>query len=179
QVDEGDARVGTFFHYFRTAGHKAGARKGTLPPFAPEHLRDLAAFARLWFRLYEELTLPFVLVLDNFQTVPAESIFHVVIRNALEELPDGANALLVSRDDPVPSLARLRATGGMAIVPSEELRLSPAEAHGIARVRGRQRRTRVDIGRLHERIHGWAAGLVLLLESDGHEIPGPFTEDQP
>jgi tetratricopeptide (TPR) repeat protein len=180
QVDEGDAQVGTFFHYLRAAAHKAVAGKGTLPPFASEHFRDLPAFARLWFRrLYAELAPPFVMVLDNFQTVPAESTFHVVIRTALEELPDGANAVLLSREDPVPALARLRATDAMAIVSSDELRLSPAEAQGIARARARGRCTRVEIQRLHERIQGWTAGLVLLLEGARREIPKPFTDDKP
>src|SRR5256885_3208843 len=108
QVDEGDSEVGTFFHYFGAAAQKVATHKGPLPPFTSGHLLNLPGFARQWFRhLYAQLTAPFVIVLDNFQTVAADSAFHVAVRTALEELPDGGNAILISRASPVPALAPL------------------------------------------------------------------------
>jgi hypothetical protein len=178
QVDEGDAEIGTFFHYLGVAARDSVPGRKPLPPFRGELAGNVDAFARRWFReLYAGLGAPFVFVLDNFQTVPHDSMFHSVIKDALEELPDTANAVVVSRAEPPAALARLRASDVLDIVSGDDLRLTLPESHGIARVRQTKEYTALELERLHERVQGWAAGLVLLLESD--EILGPADAEQP
>ena len=87
QVDGGDADTATSFYYL---GQAAPRRRRPLPLLTPEYRQGPSAFARRFFReLYSRLKPPFALVFDNYQDVPADSLFHEVMREACEELPAG------------------------------------------------------------------------------------------
>jgi hypothetical protein len=179
QLDEVDAEVGTFFHYLGVAARDVVPGQKPLPAFGSELAGNIDVFARRWFReLYVRFAGRFVIVLDNYQTVAPQSALHSVIRVALEELSEEGNAIVVSRAEPPPALARLRANGALDVVSSEELRLTPAESKGIARVRKTDEYPLAEIDRLHERVQGWAAGLVLLLERVRDEAV-PASNDEP
>jgi LuxR family maltose regulon positive regulatory protein len=166
QVDAGDGDVAALFYYLRRAALRAAPRKHwRLPLLTPEYLDGLATFARRWFEeLFGGLPRPLVLVFDNYQEAPEHSRLHEVLREAFDVLRGGDRAIVMSRSDPPPALARLRAAGAIALVEAEALRLTAAETCAIARARTR-RRVRTEQGRaLHEATDGWAAGLVLMLE---------------
>lgn len=165
QLDEGDAEVATLFYYLGlAAAEHAGGAGARLPLLTPEHHAGLAVFTRRYFQaLYARLKPPFAIVFDGYHEVPAFSQFHAVMRDALAELPPGGCAIVASRGDPPPEMARLRASGALALLGWEALRLSREETDSIARQR------RPDLGRdaleqLYARTQGWAAGLVLMLE---------------
>jgi ATP/maltotriose-dependent transcriptional regulator MalT/DNA-binding SARP family transcriptional activator len=165
QMDAGDGDVATVFYYLRLAALRAvPRRRWRLPLLTPEYMAGLDTFSRRWFEeLFAGLPRPFVLVFDNYHEVGADSPFHAVIRGALETLPPGGRAIFVSRGDPPPALARLRADGKLALIDWDALRLTAAETAEIARARtgalsGRRARA------LHAATEGWAAGLVLMLE---------------
>ena len=85
------------------------------------------------------------------------------MRIALGELAQGRSAVIVSRGDPPPALARLRANRALSAVGWEELRLTREETTRIALLR----RPGLDgetLERLYASTQGWAAGLVLMLE---------------
>src|SRR3989475_3876564 len=85
------------------------------------------------------------------------------MRTALQELPPGGCAILVSRGDPPASLARLRANRALAHIGWEALRLTRDETASIVA----QRLPALPPGSLdalYARTEGWAAGLVLILE---------------
>jgi DNA-binding SARP family transcriptional activator len=163
QLDEGDADVATFFYYLGLAAADLG-KGAPLPLLTPEHQAGLAVFTRRYFQaLYSRLKPPFVVVFDGCHEVPAFSQFHAVLRDALAALPPGCSAIVVSRGDPSPELARLRASRALGLVGWDELRLTRDETDSIAHQR------RPDLGKaaleqLYARTQGWAAGLVLMLE---------------
>ncbi len=165
QVDEGDADVATFFYFLGLAAAEfGGAKAKPLPLLTPEYHAGLAVFTRRYFQnLYARLKPPFVVVFDGCHEVPAFSPLHQVLRDALAELPAGGNAILVSRGDPPPELARLRASRAVSAIGWEDLRLTREETDSIAQ---RRRRTlpAAALEQLHAKTQGWAAGLVLLLE---------------
>ncbi len=165
QVDEGDADVATFFYYLGLAAAEfGGARAAPLPLLTPEHQPGLAVFTRRYFQsLYARLKRPFVVVFDGCHDVPAYSAFHQVLRDALAELPAGGSAIVISRGDPPPELARLRASRAVSLIGWEDLRLTRDETVSIVRKRRRDL-PRQALEQLHARTQGWAAGLVLLLE---------------
>src|SRR5206468_3369027 len=114
QVDAGDADVATFFYYVAQA---APRRRRSLPLLTPEYVQGLAIFARRFFReLYSRLKPPFALVFDNYQEVPADSVLHEVMREALAEIPPTGRVIFISRGDPPPAFARLRAQRTIEIV---------------------------------------------------------------
>ena len=134
QVDSGDADPASFFYHLGLGAKQAGlSRKVHLPLLGPEYMPDLAGFTRRYFRsLCQGLPQPCVLVLDNVQDAPEASPFGGVIREALAELPQGTNAILVSRSEPPAEHARLRASQVLTELGWDELRLTEAEASQIA-----------------------------------------------
>ena len=173
QADAGDADIATFFHYLGLAAKKAAPRfHRPLPACTPDRLADLDRYARQFFSdLYVRLKPPFALVLDNYQEIPAEAQLHDAVRVALEMLPEGGHILVMSRREPPASLARARLNNGMAMLDNSALRLTLEEAQGIARHRLPDRRARKHVTELLELTHGWAAGLVLMLEQADATVP--------
>ena len=165
QLDEGDADVATFFYFLGMAAGELGNGKGeSLPLLTPEYQRGLAVFTRRYFQtLYSRLKPPFAVVFDGYHELPAFSPFHEVIRDALAELPEGGCAIIISRGDPPPTLARLRANRTVATIAWEELRLTREETESIATQR-RPDLAAESLDEIYAKTQGWAAGLVLMLE---------------
>ena len=165
QLDEGDADIATFFYYLSLAAeaHRAAAAE-PLPLLAPEYQARVALFTRRYFeQLFSGLSAPFALVFDGCEQIPTSSQLLEVMRAGLQELPPGGRVLFLSRTDPPPALARLRANRSLSLVGWEELRLQPEESAAIAA----QRRPNLPaeaVEALYARTQGWAAGLVLMLE---------------
>jgi len=173
QLDEGDADIATFFYYLKLAAEDIGQEGAQpLPVLGPEYRAGLPVFTRRYFQsLYALLKPPFAVVFDGYHEVPASSGLHDVMRVALSELPPGGCAVIVSRGDPPPALARLRANRALQALGWEELRLTREETAQIAA----QRRPSLDAGTLDElyaKTQGWAAGLVLLLAQTGRGTLG-------
>jgi ATP/maltotriose-dependent transcriptional regulator MalT len=115
-----------------------------------------------------------VLALDNYQEVSEDAAFHLVMAEAMEQIPDGLNVFVLSRIEPPAGYASLLAADAIALLDGEQLRLTFQETKAIARKRGVQDDRSLEA--LYERSHGWAAGLTLLLvrvreqaSLDGHE----------
>ena len=165
QLDEGDADVATFFYYLRLAAEEISeGAADALPLLAPEYHAALPVFARRYFQsLYALLQPPYAVVFDGYHDIPATSALHDVMRIALGELPQGRSVVIVSRGDPPPTLARLRANRALSVVGWEELRLTRDETRHIALAR-RPGLDEETLERLYASTQGWAAGLVLMLE---------------
>jgi LuxR family transcriptional regulator, maltose regulon positive regulatory protein len=167
QIDESDSDPATFFYYLGQVAQKASPRKRKpLPLLTPEYLQGVPTFTRSFFEnLYGRLKTPSVLVFDNYQEVPAESPFHEVILNGLSQIPEGVSVILICRSDPPPAFIRLRANELMRVLGWNELRLTPEESRAIVQLRAQQKLSQETIRRLTSTADGWAAGLVLMLES--------------
>ena len=165
QLDEGDADVATFFYYLGLAAAElGGSGQAPLPLLTPEYHAGLTPFARRYFQaLYARQAPPFALVFDGFNDVPASSALHEVMREAVRELPPGALLICISRADPPPALARLRANRALALIDWEALRLTQQETREIVAMR-HPGLPDAELDQLYARTEGWAAGLVLLLE---------------
>ena len=164
QVDGGDADISTFFHYLGLAGQQAARRKKiALPQFSPEYLPDPSGFARGFFReLFGRMPRLAAVVLDNYQEVLEEPLFHTVIREAIEQIPDGVNLIVSGRTGPPSQLSRHVANGTVAALAWPELRLTLEEARGIGKAH--QIADERLVGKLYERSDGWMAGFTLMLE---------------
>jgi DNA-binding SARP family transcriptional activator len=168
QMDEGDADVATFYYYLglAAADYKKGG-KTALPMLTPEYHAGLSTFTRRYFQaLFRRLGSPFALVFDGYQDLPAPSPLHLVMRDALAEIPAGGSVLFVSRSDPPAAMARLRANRAMAVIGWNELRLTREESDAIAKKRGRKLSAE-SLEKLYSKTQGWAAGLILMLEQAG------------
>jgi DNA-binding SARP family transcriptional activator len=133
-----------------------------LPPFQPGNLGNVEAFARTFFRELFRTEAPY-LVFDNFQEAMDESVRRNIVLAAMSEIPEGGRVFVLSRTDPPPSFAGLRAQGRMAVIGWNDLRLTKDECRGVAKSRGMALKE-TELDQLHSRTGGWVAGLVLLLQ---------------
>jgi ATP/maltotriose-dependent transcriptional regulator MalT/DNA-binding SARP family transcriptional activator len=183
RVQDDDADPATFFHYFGLAvAATPGKRAAALPHLTPEYLLNLPVFSRRFFEeVHRRLRGPCALVLDDYQEVPPDAALHQVIREMLDSLPEEMNLVVLSRTEPPPAFAALRARGSIALLGGDELSLTAAECGEIAQLRG------IEIGapalqQLHQRTQGWTAGVVLALEQktpvDGDAVLPPGATPQ-
>jgi LuxR family transcriptional regulator, maltose regulon positive regulatory protein len=165
KVDEADGELATLFHYLGMAAAQLLRGNARLPVFTAETQGGVAAFSRRFFRaLWTSLPAGARLVLDDCHEADGSRHFREALRCACEERPEDRTLVLVSRAEPPPELARLLSQGALATIGPAELRLTPLEAKGVARLRGAKLAPRA-VSRLQERVDGWAAGLVLLLSA--------------
>jgi ATP/maltotriose-dependent transcriptional regulator MalT/DNA-binding SARP family transcriptional activator len=164
QVDSGDTDPATFFYYLGLAILKlAPKERKPLPLLTPEFLSDIPAFARRYFRdFFGRLPKGSLFVIDNYHEVPAETIFHAVVAEAFFELPEGINAIVVSRSEPPVQFARLAASDRSTLMDWQSLRLTMDETRAITLLRHPV--DELALSKLYQQSDGWAAGLTLMLE---------------
>ncbi|MFH0997205.1 MAG: BTAD domain-containing putative transcriptional regulator [Pseudomonadota bacterium] len=178
ELDESDADLASFFYYLGIATKNIAPRnRKPLPLFTPEYLQGILIFAKRFFeqlgailmgqtRLRHPLEVrnP-AIVFDNYQDVPEDSVFPTVINAGLTSLPQGVNVIMLSRTDPPPAYARLRAAGEMSILGWEDIRLTAEESNAIATLKAGTELPGKTLSLLYHTTDGWAAGLVLFMES--------------
>ena len=162
QLDVRDSDVATFFYYMRLGAGEE--HSSALPLFTSEYHDELPSFARRFFRiLFEALPPSFVLVLDDYHEVSPQSALHEVMEKAIAETPRDGCVVVISRGEPPPSMARLRANRELEVVGWDELRLTRQESDAIIEhwddACGEFAREQ-----LYEKTEGWAAGLILMLD---------------
>ena len=168
QVESNDADPANLFHYLTLAAQAfPGVDAPALPRLVPEHLSDLPAFARTFFRqLFARLPSDAVIVLDNYQDAPVDASLHEIIRTAACEVPPGSSICCISRIGAPASFAQLSASGTLFGVHWDTLRLTLDEVREISAARDIQDDRLVRA--LHEESGGWVAGVTLMLERFGH-----------
>jgi len=174
QCDEGDSDLATFFYYLGLAAKKAAPRHKTpLPLLTPEYLAGIPTFTRryvetLCSRLISVSTKAgkagFVIVLDNYQDIPADAPFHAMLAAGLDAVPDGIHFVIISRNEPPVAFARLQAQDRINLLHQNEIRFTLEEATELVQGRIPDLDTE-QIQAMHEKTEGWAAGLILMLES--------------
>ncbi len=168
QFDAGDRDPADFFHYLARAACRVTAAETALPTFRPEHLAGLDVFARKTFRaLLAALPDPAVMVFDNFQDLPEDAPLHSVWPGVFEEVPDGANVIVVSRRRPPASLVRLMANRRLVVLDERELAFDLDETAALVRLLGHAAWSEAEIESLHRRHAGWCAGMILALQGAG------------
>jgi LuxR family maltose regulon positive regulatory protein len=101
---------------------------------------------------------PFLLVLDDYHVIHTPPI-HQQIASLLEHQPPQMHLILITREDPLLPLSRLRARGQMLDIRQEDLRFTADEtADFLKRVMGLPL-SADEIAALERRTEGWIAGL--------------------
>ena len=180
-LDEGDADCATLFYYLGLAAKRAAPADPTpLPLLTKEYQQGLLVFTRRYFEnLFGRLPSPAIIVFDDYHEVGTGSRFHEVIQQALEEIPQGIKVILISRDGPPATLARLRSRRRIGFISWEDLRLNPEEIEGVIQVHDETGLNGKAAEELLAKTGGWLAGVVFMLErGDTGEIPGQMTTQE-
>lgn len=171
QVDRNDEDLATFFHYLGIAARHASPRKrGAMPLLTRGYLASVDKFVQRFFEaLSRRLDRPIALVFDDCHQLPAEAPVYAALREVLANLPEGINAIFISRSEPPPTWARLRANQALRVLGWDQLRLTPAETSALYELLTGRALPPETLDGLHGEVQGWVAGLVLLLEQG--ELP--------
>jgi tetratricopeptide (TPR) repeat protein len=165
QIDPGDTDIANFFHYLGLTGQQTGKQ---LPALTPEYLQGLPIYARRFMEvLCENLETPALLVLDNYEHLPPQAPLHDLLPVLAESLPEGVRLAVASRDEPPPSLARLRVHGALLSLDGTDLALTLAEVEKLADRSCAEKPNRESLELLHAQTQGWMAGVVLMLAQGG------------
>ena len=182
QVDEGDADVATFFRYMGIATKMAvPGKQKPLPLLTPEYFHTISLFTKRYFEeLFSRVKPPYVIVFDNYQEVPVNSIFHTMIIQGIEAIPEGITIMVISRNEAPPPFARLHANNRMHLLGWNEIKFTVEETKEIAQMKTQKRLPDKAIRELHAKTGGWAAGLILMMESTkikdiGCQLPNGLT----
>lgn len=168
KVDEGDADLASFFHFFGQAVKNITRMRKKMPALTPEFQLGINEFTRNYFReVFSRLTSPTFLILDNFQDAGNNSSLHQILPTALQEIPIGINVIIISRIDPPEEFSRLRANRQLRQINWADLQFTVDEEFAISKKHYPQRKiTKQQIQKLNHHIQGWITGLILLLEQD-------------
>jgi LuxR family maltose regulon positive regulatory protein len=117
---------------------------------------------------------PMVLILDDYHLVVNRAV-HEQLAFFISRMPARLHLVLATRSDPMLPLARLRASGELAEVRTDDLRFGAIEADHLLNDVLELDLAHADIQLLHQRTEGWAAGLYLgALSLAGRADPAAF-----
>ena len=160
QVDPGDADPATFVQSLDALLTCADGAAITPPTFRADDLSDLAGGLRRRLRSFmQHRAPPWVLVFDNHQELPAESVLHTALAACLEEVPRSVQFIFISREVLPPAYARVLVRQQLTAVDAESLRFDPTETLALTRLHGH---ADAFVGALAA-AQGWAGGLTLML----------------
>ena len=108
----------------------------------------------------DTITSPMVLILDDYHVVVNRAV-HEQMAFVIDRMPANIQLVLATRSDPMLPLARLRASGELAEVRSDDLRFGAVEADRLLNDVLGLGLADADIQLLHRRTEGWVAGLYL------------------
>jgi len=122
------------------------------------------------------LPTPYILVLDDYHAIRVAAI-HQQTAVLLERLPIFVHMVLITREDPLLPLARLRARGHLLEIRGTDLRFSLQECNGFLQQVMGIPLSMDDVATLERRTEGWIAGLQLAaLSLQGHDDPAGFVK---
>ena len=103
-------------------------------------------------------TEPIVLVMDDYHLITDESI-HAALAYLLDHIPNSLQLVVLTREQPLLPLSRLRARGQLREFDLQDLRFTTEEANTfLNQVMGLDL-SREQVDSLEERTQGWIAGL--------------------
>ncbi|MCV7257096.1 LuxR C-terminal-related transcriptional regulator [Mycobacterium shimoidei] len=103
---------------------------------------------------------PIVLILDDYHVVVSRAV-HEQLTFFISHMPANLHFVLATRSDPTLPLARLRASGELAEMRTDDLRFGESETDQLLNHVLGLDLTLADIQMLHQRTEGWVAGLYL------------------
>lgn len=165
-VDQGDHDPANVFFHLSQVAQTSGSGGPPLSPLTPEYLPNLPVYCRNFFRsFYAHFAAGCVLVFDDLQEGPGETLFGTILRAAMTELPESSNLFVISREEPYPYFARERLNQSLAHLGWGELRLSLAETRDFLAWLRQSEPSPSTIDRAFSLTQGWLGGLLLFSAS--------------
>lgn len=180
RIDHSDQDPANLFICLAQLVQKATSDTQVLPPLMPEYMLNIGVYCRNFFRaLFAKFEAGCVLVFDDLQDGPGESLFGTVLSSVFSELPEHSSFFMLSREEPYPQFARQRIHRSLAYLGWDDLSLSFEETQQfLTWSTGKEPLPQV-LDRAYEITHGWMAGLLLFLDShEATSFPQEFSFDR-
>ncbi|HZW03366.1 MAG TPA: hypothetical protein VFF68_05545, partial [Anaerolineaceae bacterium] len=175
-LDPADDDPGRFLSYFIAALQQveAGLGKAIENALTVEQLPPVDWIATALIHDLLGLDRRMVFVLDDFHVIQ-DALILKILETIIANQPPQLHFVLVTREDPLLPLARLRANNLLTEVRSGDLRFSSGEINQFFQEVMEVPLSAADILRLEQRTEGWAAGLQLAgLSLQGRNDPSGF-----
>ncbi|MCG6551008.1 MAG: hypothetical protein L7F77_01675 [Candidatus Magnetominusculus sp. LBB02] len=171
-MDETDIDAATFFYYMSLAVSNLPGKRIDLPEFSPEYFDNVHGFAARYFKeLFAGLNkkngsrAPFLIVFDNYQNLPMESIVHdIIVRGLLPLMPEGFKVIVISRGEPTIEYVDIRRGDGLSLIEWNDLLFSLDDTLQLLKVSSKPKVPEDQIRQIHKQMDGWAAGLIMAIE---------------
>ncbi|RPI79427.1 MAG: hypothetical protein EHM45_02965 [Desulfobacteraceae bacterium] len=121
-------------------------------------------FARRFFEAFcRRIDTSFYLVLDNYQVLNRESLFHGLLKEGIQRLTPGIRIIVISREDPPKTFSTLLANNQLRLMDNpEDLAFTLDETGSLIRRETNKSWPKEFISEIHAKTGGWVTGLVLI-----------------
>ncbi len=126
----------------------------------------------------EQVDQQLVVVLDDYHHLGADTPVHAVLDRLLAYLPDVLHVIVISREMPPLSLARLRAQTPHSIIDRSDLLFNDEETRQLFRKVFDLELTPEQLAEYRERTHGWITALQLVRQVAQRTLGGAKPDDQ-
>ena len=133
--------------------------------------------------ILERVEQQLIIVLDDYHHLGADTPVHAVVDRLIAYLPDVIHVIIISRDTPPLTLARLRSQDSLAIIDRTHLLFTEEETQELLRKVFGLELTSEQLREYGERTHGWITALQLVRQvaqrqlasgSDQKKAPDPL-----
>ena len=163
-LDQSDSDIRQFLLYFVAAVRSIfpNACEQTLNMANAPQLPSISTLAATLSNELGEIEQPFLLVLDDYHRINADSPVNDLLYHLLERPPLPLHLVIVSRRDPPLQLITLRARGQVTELRMQDLCFSRAETRVLLEKAAAFSADDDTLDDLHREIEGWAVGLRLV-----------------
>ncbi len=123
----------------------------------PERAADV-----LLNEILEHVEQQLIVVLDDYHHLGADTSVHAVVDRLIAYLPDVMHVIIISRDMPPLTLARLRSQDSLAVIDRNDLLFTAQETQELFRKVFGLELTAEQLHEYGERTHGWITALQLV-----------------
>lgn len=184
QMDVGDSEPGVFFAEIARLLVPRQPQPPELPVYDGRLPVDPRRFAQRFFRaLFEGLPPEHPLVFDDYHEIDPASPLHDIISVLLNQQGAIRPILILSRTPPPAPLTDLLPSGRLVRLDWDVLRLNEEETDRLTELLLPAAKLRPpELRALKNRVHGWPAGLVLILQQSARDglakdLPEPSTPE--
>jgi LuxR family transcriptional regulator, maltose regulon positive regulatory protein len=167
QLDHTDADPAVFLGYLAYGIQQQVAHFGDTMFAYLQHASELAqqperAVDVLLNQILEGVEQQLIIVLDDYHHLGADAAVHEVVDRLVAYLPDVIHIIIVSRDIPPLTLARLRSQDSLSIIDRGDLLFTDEETQELFRKVFGLALTPEQLREYGERTHGWITALQLV-----------------
>jgi ATP/maltotriose-dependent transcriptional regulator MalT/DNA-binding SARP family transcriptional activator len=165
KFDSSDIDISSFFFNMAQASKKNGQKRNNLPVFTSEYRLGIPEFTQNFFAaLFSSFSEKTLIVFDNYQELPDDLIFHDLLIDVINLLPENLQVIIISRKEPSSKFSRFKANRMINQIGWQDLRFSSKEFFDVVSRWGFEELPEKKQIHIYEKMDGWIAGLLFMLE---------------